>query len=131
MMAAMEITEDTPMTMPSTVNAERTLEERRVSSAARKFSRVCARLMMAISRTSTPQSGPAVTRAMPDRSRKIIRLRNSKILPAPPPMSVPLLETGYTSEAPTPPKIQAKCPQFPGDTLHDAFQHELAQDVSL
>jgi len=33
----MEITEDTPMTMPSTVRAERTLDERSVSSAARKI----------------------------------------------------------------------------------------------
>jgi hypothetical protein len=39
MIAAMEITEDTPMTMPSTVKAERTLEERSVSIAAKKFSR--------------------------------------------------------------------------------------------
>jgi len=39
MIAAMEITEDTPMTMPSTVKAERILEERNVSIAAKKFSR--------------------------------------------------------------------------------------------
>jgi hypothetical protein len=39
MIAAMEITEDTPMTMPSTVKAERTLDERSVSMAAKKFSR--------------------------------------------------------------------------------------------
>jgi len=36
----MEITEETPMTMPSTVSAERTLEERSVSMAAKKFSRL-------------------------------------------------------------------------------------------
>src|SRR5260370_1113919 len=82
MIAAMEITEDTPMTMPSTVKAERTLDERSVSSAARKFSRVCASVIIAISQTSTPRSGPAVMRAMPDRSRKTIRLRNSEILRA-------------------------------------------------
>jgi len=40
MIAAIEITDDTPMTMPSTVRADRTLEERNVSMAARKFSRV-------------------------------------------------------------------------------------------
>ncbi len=39
MMAAMEMTEETPMTMPRTVKAERTLDERSVSMAARKFSR--------------------------------------------------------------------------------------------
>jgi len=36
MIAAMEITEETPMTMPSTVSAERTLEEQ-VSMAERNF----------------------------------------------------------------------------------------------
>src|SRR5437879_7878509 len=85
MMAAMEITEDTPMTMPSTVKAERTLDERSVSSAARKFSRVCASVMIAISRTSTPQSGRVATHAPPDKYRKTIRPPNSEILPSPPP----------------------------------------------
>ena len=40
MMAAIEITEETPMTMPSTVSAERTLDDRSVSIAARKFSQI-------------------------------------------------------------------------------------------
>jgi hypothetical protein len=39
MIAAMEITEDTPMMIPSTVKAVRTFDERNVSIAARKFSR--------------------------------------------------------------------------------------------
>ena len=39
MIAAIEITEETPITMPRTVKAERTLEERSVSIAAKKFSR--------------------------------------------------------------------------------------------
>jgi len=38
MMAATEITDVTPMTMPRTVRAERALRERRVSSATEKFS---------------------------------------------------------------------------------------------
>jgi hypothetical protein len=38
MMAAMEMTEETPMTIPSTVSAERTLDECSVCMAAAKFS---------------------------------------------------------------------------------------------
>ena len=48
MIAAMEITEETPMTIPSTVNADRTLDERSVSMAARKFSRACSTVIRAI-----------------------------------------------------------------------------------
>src|ERR1700756_1316781 len=70
MIAAMEITEDTPMTMPSTVSAERTLDERSVSIAARKFSRACANVITAISQTSKPRSDPVATRAAPDKSQR-------------------------------------------------------------
>src|SRR3979490_3238985 len=48
MMAATEITDATPITIPVTVNAERTLRERNVSIATRKFSRACDKDMMAI-----------------------------------------------------------------------------------
>src|SRR5258708_39247929 len=47
-MAAMEMTEDTPITMPMTVRNERTFAERSVSMAARKFSRACDVVIMAI-----------------------------------------------------------------------------------
>jgi len=47
-MAAIEITEETPMMMPSTVKADRTFDERSVARAARKFSRACDAVMMAI-----------------------------------------------------------------------------------
>ncbi len=48
MIAAIEMTDETPMMMPSTVSAERTFAERSVASAARKFSRACDAVMMAI-----------------------------------------------------------------------------------
>ena len=48
MIAAIEITEETPMTIPSTVKPDRTFAERKVASAARKFSRACDEVMMAI-----------------------------------------------------------------------------------
>src|SRR6266550_374978 len=115
MMAAMEITEDTPMTIPSTVKAERTLDERNVSSAANRFSRVCARVIMAISRTSKPQSGPAVTRAMPDIFRKTIRLRSSEILLAPRPTFRPPLGTAHID--------------FPSPQVH-TYQHHVHDDDS-
>src|SRR5882762_9914975 len=47
-MAAMEMTDDTPITMPMTVRNERTFAERSVSMAARKFSRACDVVIMAI-----------------------------------------------------------------------------------
>src|SRR5438034_10076663 len=70
MIAAMEITDDTPMTIPSTVSAERTLDERSVSMAARKFSLACASVMIVIRRTSRQPPGRAVTTAPRDKFRR-------------------------------------------------------------
>ena len=41
MIAAIEITDDTPITMPRIVSADRTFDDRNMSSAAIKFSRAC------------------------------------------------------------------------------------------
>src|SRR5579871_5457067 len=46
MMAATEITDVTPITIPRMVNAERNFLERRVSTATNRFSRISARVIM-------------------------------------------------------------------------------------
>jgi len=58
------------------VNAERTLDDRSVSIAARKFSRACASVMSAISQTSRLQPDPVARHETPDRFRRIVRPRN-------------------------------------------------------
>src|SRR5437667_8089349 len=105
MIAAMEITEDTPMTMPNTVKAERTLDDRSVSMAARKFSRACAGVIMVISQTSRLQLDPAAMRAPLDRFRKTIQPRNSRLLLESRPTSGPRLGKAGTCAAPAPPRI--------------------------
>src|SRR6202158_1832063 len=102
MIAAMEITEDTPMTMPSTVRAERTFEERRVPIAARKFSRACAGVITAISQTSRLRSDPAETRAMQDKFQRKALPRSLALLPAAQPRFAPQPGTAYTCAAPGP-----------------------------
>src|SRR6476660_6624292 len=76
MIDAIEITEETPMTMPSTVKADRTFDERNVCMAARKFSLACATVIMAISRTSTPRQDRAGKRGAPDKFQRTIRRRS-------------------------------------------------------
>src|SRR6266568_1441379 len=115
MIAAIEITEETPMTMPSTVKAERTFDERSVSMAAKKFSRVCASVMIAISQTSGPQPGPVVMRASRDRSRKTTRPWEGRIRP----------ESQRDQES----HRDARKPS--GNALHETFRHELPQNVAL
>src|SRR5205085_9517265 len=74
--AAIEITEETPITIPMTVNAERAFAERSVSKAARKFSRTCGVVRTAIIQTSGRQWDPVETREMPDRFRRTDRPPN-------------------------------------------------------
>ena len=57
MIAAIEMTDETPMMIPSTVSAERTFAERSVARAARKFSRACDAVMIAITQTSSATIG--------------------------------------------------------------------------
>src|SRR5579863_3830377 len=76
MMLAIEITEDTPITMPRTVSTDRTFDDRRVSRAARQFSRACEAVMIAISQPSLRRRDPTATRGLRDRYRKTVRLRN-------------------------------------------------------
>src|SRR5689334_18473627 len=66
-MAASEMSDDTPMMMPSTVRAERALEERSVAKAARKFSRAWEEVMIAITQTSGRRWDPDLQHAMRDR----------------------------------------------------------------
>src|SRR2546430_4931478 len=98
MIAAMEITDETPMTMPNTVRAERTLDERSVSMAAKKFSRACASVMIVISRTSRQPRGRAVTLAPLDKFQKIAPLWNSGSRPESPPKFERKPEKACTSE---------------------------------
>ncbi len=56
MIAAMEITDDTPITIPTTVSTERTLLLRSVSRAESRFSRAWESVITAI--TQTPLFGP-------------------------------------------------------------------------
>src|SRR5437016_13527588 len=100
MMAAMEITEDTPITMPITVKAERTLLERKVFNAARKFSRACEGVMIAISQTSRRRWDQAAMPAMPDRFQKIVRRRSLEALRPRPPKSERRLEKECRSATP-------------------------------
>src|SRR5215472_19004074 len=78
MMAAMEITDDTPMIMPITVSPERTLLLRRVSIADKKYSRAWEGVIMVIIPTSWRSPDRAAKRAVPDRSRKTTRHPNSE-----------------------------------------------------
>src|ERR1700757_2321152 len=72
MIAAIEITDETPMTIPKMVRAERTFAERSVARAARKFSRACDDVMMAISQTSARQSDQDLRRGTRDKFRRTI-----------------------------------------------------------
>src|SRR5215470_13343361 len=76
MMAAIEITEETPMTIPRIVSAERTFAERRVPTAAKKFSRAWDAVMMAISPTSRQRWDQGSRHVMLDRCRRTIRPRS-------------------------------------------------------
>jgi len=83
--------------------------------------------MMAISRTSTPQSDPAVTRAMPDRSRKIVPTPELKNTPAPHPRLQGCWNGVYVRSASATKNPSENARDSSGYTLHDAFQHELPQ----
>src|SRR6516225_6915116 len=67
MIAAMEITDETPMTMPITVSAERTLDERSASRAEKKFSRAWCKVMIAIIQTSWRSPDPGARLGGPGR----------------------------------------------------------------
>src|SRR2546423_12811988 len=110
-MAAMEITEDTPITMPVIVNAERTLLERSAVIAARKFSRAWEGVMIAITQTSRRRWDLHVTRALQDRSQKTIRSGNSSALPQLPRLSAPRPETECTYAKGGQSGTPAKCRQ--------------------
>src|SRR5205807_1806320 len=100
----MEMTEETPMMIPKTVRPERTLAERRVASAARKFSRAWEEVMIAISRTSRPQSDQDWRHASPDRFQKTNRLLSSAPCPGSRPRSAPRPGMGSKCAAPAPPR---------------------------
>src|SRR5256885_13117066 len=103
MIAAMEITDETPMTMPNTVKAERTLDERSVPMAAKKFSRACASVMIVISRTSRQRLGRAATLAPLDKFQKLAPPGTSEPLPKSPPPLEGSREKPGTPAAPEPP----------------------------
>src|SRR6266403_1061056 len=115
------IAEETPITIPSTVNAERTLDERSVSMAAKKFSRACASVIIAISQTSKRQRGPAVKRAPPDRSRKTIRLQSSGLLPEPRPTFAQKPGKACRCAERAPPGIPSRCQRLPRRYIGSRF----------
>src|SRR5437867_4096389 len=117
MMLAIEITDETPMMIPSTVRAERIFDDRRVSSAAKKFSRACDRVMIAISQTSKRQWDRAVTHEPPDRSQRKGLLRNSEIIPGLPPSSEPM------------PEMACRCARAARQRIPEQCQSILPQDI--
>src|SRR5437763_10117419 len=73
MMAATDITEATPMTMPRIVSAERVLRAAKVCMARKKFSLACCIDIRKVIRPSTRRWDQAARRAPRDRCRRKVR----------------------------------------------------------
>src|SRR5512142_1580199 len=109
MMLAIEITDETPMMIPSTVSAERIFDDRKVARAAKKFSRACDGVMIAISQTSKRQWDQAVTHVPPERFQRKGPPRNSEIIPERPPSSEPMPEMACRCAGEARQRIPGQC----------------------
>src|SRR4029077_1530068 len=122
----MEITEETPMMIPKTVRPERTLAERRVASAARKFSRAWEEVMIAISRTSRPRSDQDWQRASPDRFQKTNRPLSS----APCQDRDPSLHRGREWGVSAQQQRHQEAQSHADNPAHNALQHALRDELA-
>src|SRR5215472_7661306 len=130
MMAAMEMTDDTPMMIPTTVNAERTFDDRSASSAEKRFSRAWEGVITAMS--LRPHSDHRVHLRGPQRRIDAKKQPNYRTHDHSGNRHPGLHRGGEGAEGPQSQrrqKSQGNAHQTSGQTLHHAFRHELAENI--
>src|SRR5215813_2833161 len=120
MMLAIEMTDETPIIIPRIVSAERIFDDRKVSSAARKFSRTCDGVMIAISPTSKRQWDRVGKHARRDRFQRKGPQQNLGTYLALLPSFERMREMAYMSAIGAPREIPRQCQSglLPGIALH-------------